>query len=114
MLRLEALAYIIPILIPGPFPIILSGNEESLGGCKFRAATKAKVPSDSVFERKRGDWSEAQISREFPEHLTSKRKADELSSLNGLAEAERRRPVPGFLLEEEFAAHFSASEQAVE
>jgi len=75
-----------------------SGAEESsCGGWqkkKALKASKANARKASALKRQSGVGSEASTSRNSPQFPVSKRKAEELSSLERLSEAASRHPAP--------------------
>ena len=70
------------------------------GNKKALAAPKVNANSASALERPSGVGGEAHTSRDSPQPSVSKRKVDEVSSLDCPSETARRRPAPGHLFED--------------
>ena len=86
----------------------MAGNKKALAG------SKAIAKSALALECLSGVGSEAMSSRDSPQFPVSKRKADELSSPDGLSEPSSSRPAQGNLFGEGPVAQSSMGEPDAE
>jgi hypothetical protein len=77
-------------------PVFLREMRKAVVAGKKKAleASKANATSASALKRQSGVGSEASTSRNSPQLRVSKRKTEELSSLDCPSEAASRRPAP--------------------
>jgi hypothetical protein len=75
---------------------------------------RANDASASALQRESGSGGEALNSRDIPQLIVSKRKADELSSQDCPSEPARLRPAPEHLFDDVLAAQYSTGEEAAQ
>jgi hypothetical protein len=85
---------------------VVAAKKKASGGPRTNDA------SASALERESGSGSEALTSRDIPQLIVSKRKADELSSQDCPSEPGSRRLAPEHLFDDGFAAQDFTGEQA--